>query len=185
MKKYDYRFNNELLKSFVGKTFNKYIHQEFVYTKTATLYVGFMIDNISYQIENDYEAIDYFGWDEEATTTKLYAKDWGSIVDAIGENASIASVDETIKSIKVINDHYSSFSHNEQDYDFWETRAIIFGLGEHEISFVKSDCWFSMEIEINKGNNLIDKLPDGKFILDDFNQSDKQHIEVEREIISF
>ena len=37
--------------------------------------------------------------------------------------------------------------------------------------------------EINKGYDLIDKVPDGKFILDDFTQSDKQKIETGREVI--
>ena len=40
-----------------------------------------------------------------------------------------------------------------------------------------------MEIEINKCYDLIDKVPDGKFILDDFTQSDKQKIETGREVI--
>lgn len=49
--------------------------------------------------------------------------------------------------------------------------------------FEKQDCFFSMEIEIRKGHNLIDTVDDGKKILDDFEQSDKQTIEVQREII--
>lgn len=183
MKKYDFRFDKELLQSFIGKTFNKYAHPQFVYTKAVSLYVGFMVNDVSYRIENDYEALDYFGWDGEATVLKLYEKDWDDIIKSWEDRACITEVQEKIKSITIVNDHYSSFKYNEQDYDYWETRAIIFNFGEYEVSFTKNDCWFSMEIEVNKGNNLIEKVPDGKFILEDFEQSDNQRVEVEREII--
>lgn len=183
MKKYDYRFNKDLLQSFIGKIFNKYVHPQFTYTKTATLYAGFMIDNNSYRIENDYEALDFFGWDNEATISKLYEINWDEMVKVWKDKACTTDVQETIKSITIVNDHYSSFKHNVQNYDYWETRSIIFNFGEYELSFTKGDCWFSMEIEINKGNNLINRVPDGKFILEDFEQSDNQRIGVEREII--
>lgn len=183
MKKYDFRFDTELFRSFVGKTFNKYIHDKFEYTNTATLYVGMMIDNISYEFENDYEEVDYFGWDGEATVSRFFEKDWDSIVSILGDNAVITSVNETIRSIRIINDHFMSYSNGEQDYDWWETRSIIFNFGDHEISFEKQDCWFSMEIEINKGKNLIEKISGGQFILEDHEQSEKQEIVTNREII--
>lgn len=182
MKQYDYRFDKNLLRSFVGKTFNRFVHPQFIYTKTATMYIGFMIDNVSYCIENDYESLDYFGWDNEATVTRLYEKPWQDIVEMWKDKASITEVQETIESITVINDHYSSFSNDVQNYDYWETRAIIFHFKDHEVAFTKSDCWFSMEIEISKGHDLLKYIPDGKFILDDFTQSKKQTISTEREI---
>ncbi len=183
MEKYDFRFDTELFRSFVGKTFNKYVHDKFEYTNTATLYVGIMIDDVSYEFENDYEEVNYFGWDSEATVSRFFEKDWNSIVSAIGDNAVITPVNETIRSIRIINDHFMSHAHGEQNYDWWETRAIIFDFGDHEISFEKQDCWFSMEIEINKGNHLEKKISDGQFILEDFEQSEKQVISTEREII--
>ena len=87
------------------------------------------------------------------------------------------------KDFTIINDCYTSKSYGNIDYEWKETRAIIFKLANTELMFEKQDCFFSMEIEIRKGHNLIDTVDDGKKILDDFEQSDKQTIEVQREII--
>ena len=64
MKTKDYRFNTELFKSFIGKNLNKYKHKKFLYTNTVTMFVGFMVDNVSYEISNDFEEVEYFGWDD-------------------------------------------------------------------------------------------------------------------------
>lgn len=183
MTKYDYRFDVNLFKSFIGKTFNKYKHHCFSYTNTVALYLGMMIDGEAYVFENDFEALDFFGWDGEATVSKFRKKEWDSILSSHPEDIVATEVNETIKSITIVNDHFTSYAYGKQNYDYWETRSVIFNFGDHELSFTKSDCWFSMEIEINKGYDLIDKVPDGKFILDDFTQSDKQKIETGREVI--
>ena len=184
MTKFDYRFNTDLFQSFIGKTFNKYKHHRFSYTNSVALYVGLMIGDKSYEIENDYEAMDYFGWDGEATVSRINQKEWDEILSMHPEDIVETIVGQPIKSITIVNDHFSSYAYGEQNYDYWETRAVIFDFGDHELSFTKSDCWFSVEIEINKGYKLIDKLPDGKFILEDFVQSNKQRIQVDREIIT-
>lgn len=55
---------------------------------------------------------------------------------------------------------------NNPEYEVWQTRAIIFKLDDlEEICFEKDSVWFSEEIIINRGHNLINAL-DGtnKFI---------------------
>lgn len=55
---------------------------------------------------------------------------------------------------------------NNPEYEVWQTRAIIFKLDDlEEICFEKDSLWFSEEIIINRGHNLINAL-DGtiKFI---------------------
>lgn len=74
MTEYDYRFDVNLFKSFIGKTFNKYKHHCFSYTNTVVLYAGMMIDGEAYVFENDFEALDFFGWDGEATVSKFRKK---------------------------------------------------------------------------------------------------------------
>ncbi len=178
----DYRFNQDLLKSFIGKTFNKYKHKKFSYTNTVSLYLGFMIDNVSYEISNDFEAVDFLDLDGEATICRVNQKDWNKILEN-KNNVIETEIEKEIKSITIINDNFISRSYGEINYDWWETRAIIFNVDQLEVSFEKTDCFFSMEIEINKGYDLINKVEDGKFILSGFEQSDEQTIEVNREII--
>jgi hypothetical protein len=178
----DYRFDQNLFKSFIGKTFNKYKHERFLFTNTVTLYLGFMIDNISYEISNDYEAVDFLDLDGEATICRINQKPWPEILSN-DDKVIETEIEKTIKSITIINDNFISKSYGKINYDWWETRAIIFNFGELEVSFEKTDCPFSMEIEVNKGYDLINKVEDGKFIISDFEQSDEQTIEVNREII--
>ena len=178
----DYRFDQNLLRSFIGKTFNKYKHKRFLFTNTVSIYLGFMVDNISYEICNDFEPVDFLDIDGEATICRINQKDWDKILEN-KNNVIETEIKKTIKSITIINDNFISRSYGEINYDWWETRAIIFNFGELEVSFEKQDCFFSMEIEVNKGYDLINKVEDGKFILSDFEQSEEQTIEVNREII--
>lgn len=183
MKINDYRFNQDLLKSFIGKTFNKYKHEKFLFTNTVTQTLGFMIDNKSYEINNDFEQVDFMGWDNEATICRINQTSWDSILPN-NEDVIETEINKEIKSITLINDHFVSRAHGVVDYDWWETRAVIFNFGELEVSFEKQDSFFSMEIEINKGYDLINKVEDGKFILSDFEQTEEQTIKVERETIT-
>lgn len=183
MKKYDFRIDSDRVKNLKNKMFNKYKHAEFEYTNTVTLYVGLMIDDVSYEICNDYEQLDYFGWDNEATVCRIKQKPWELILNNSTSEIVETNINDVIKEIIIVNDHYLSFNNGIQNYDLWETRAVIFDFGDYQLSFEKQDCWFSMEIEINKGENLIEKISDGKFILKDFEQSEKQTIKTERKII--
>lgn len=182
MKINDNRFDKDLLKSFKGKIFNKYKHEKFLFTNTVTQILGFVIDGNSYELSNDYELVDFMGWDNEATICRIKQKDWNEILSN-RDDVIETDINEKIKAITLVNDHFVSYSYGKIDYDWWETRAIIFNFGELEVSFEKQDCFFSMEIEINKGYDLINKVEDGKFILSDFEQSEEQTIEVSREII--
>ena len=182
MKTKDYRFNTELFKSFIGKNLNKYKHKKFLYTHTVTMFVGFMVDNVSYEISNDFKEVDYFGWDDEATVCRVSETPWSEILNG-EDDICETSLNQNIIGITIINDCYTSKSYGNIDYEWKETRAIIFKLANTELMFEKQDCFFSMEIEIRKGHNLIDTVDDGKKILDDFEQTDKQTIEVQREII--
>jgi len=183
MKKYDFRLNVDLLKSFVGEVFNKHIHEKFKYTNTVTSVVGFMVNEASFRFVNDFENVDFLGWDDEASVYKIEECKWDSIF-ASDIHTTTTNLEQVIKNIILINDHFSLFIDENWEYDWWETRAIIFCFKEFEISFEKQDCWFSQEIEINRGYNLIDKISDGQFILKDADLKSNQRIATERQIIS-
>ena len=180
MKKYDYRFDTNLLQSFIGQTFQFYKHKKFMYTNTVSVWLEFMIKNRLFRLNNDFEEIDYFGWDDEATICQLEEVDTSDSNNE--EDVVDTNVQEKIESIVLVDDHFCLTCYGKPEYDFWETRAIIFKFKEYEISFEKQDSWFSLEIEMNRGYNLIDKIEDEKFILEDFNQIDQQKLFVEREI---
>lgn len=48
---------------------------------------------------------------------------------------------------------------------------------------MKQDCWFSQEIEIYKGHDLLEKVGDGKGILADFDENEAKKVNVKRTIV--
>lgn len=178
----DNRIDKQMLSEFIGKNFNSYQHDEFLYTNTVTGIVGFKIDNKFYKLTNEYEKVDFLGLDSEATVSKFVECDLEEIQSLTESNMIEFIIDELITSITLVNDHYEVFTDNEIKYDWWETRAIIFKLAGRELAFEKQACWFSQEIVINKGYDLIDKLEDGKQIEEDFDESSST-IDVSREIV--
>ena len=125
---------------------------------------------------NDYEALDYFGLDGEATILSISASNWTAVESRFNNDIKETYIDEVVQKVILVNDH--TFSKN---YDMWETKAIVFCFKNFEICFEKQDCWFSMEIEIHKGHNSLNMIDDGKDILNDFDGSPS--VTIERTIV--
>ena len=176
MKQYDFRFDTELIKSFIGKTFTKYKHADFIVTDSVTGILGFEINHQVFELVNDYEALDYFGLDGEATILSIYKSNWTEVESRFNNDIKETYIDEVVQKVILVNDH--TFSKN---YDMWETKAIVFCFKNFEICFEKQDCWFSMEIEIHKGHNSLNMIDDGKDILNDFDGNTS--VTIERTIV--
>ena len=96
----DNRFDESLFRSFVGKKLTKIKHDEFLVTNTVTGIVGFMIDNDSFAMINDYETIDYLGWDNEACICRIAKNSWNEIHSFLeGREQNTREIDETIEKI--------------------------------------------------------------------------------------
>lgn len=177
MKKYDFRFDTTLIKSFLGKHFTKYKHAEFMYTNSVTGIVGFEIDDDVYELTNEYEAMDFLTLDNEATVFRISKTKWDNV------ESMVTTINEKIQKIILVNDHTTLKIEQNVAYDMWDTKAIIFCFNNHELCFAKQDCWFSQEIEIYKGHDLLKKTSDRKDILEDFKANETKSANVERVII--
>lgn len=182
MKQYDFRFDVALIESFIGKTLTKYKHAEFIYTNSVTGILGFEINNIVYELTNDFEAVDFLTLDGEATIFRLSKTKWDYVDSMINNDINQVDVGETIKKILLVNDHTILKIDENVAYDMWDTKAIIFCFENYEICFAKQDCWFSQEIEIYKGYGLLEKIGNGQGILSDFDANDTKKAFVERTI---
>ncbi len=186
MKTIDNRFDVDLFKSFIGKKLAKIKHDHFRATNTITGIVGFMVETESFAMINDYEEIDYLGWDNEACVCRIIKKPWDDIYSFLVGNEQIATeIDEVIRSISLVNDHIRSYVDGLQNYDLWETRAVIFYLDTYQISFTKQVCFFSMEIEVNRGCNLISKIETTDEFYDEDCLSDGQTLMIDREVLAY
>ena len=183
MKQYDFRFNTALIKSFIGKKLTKYKHAEFIYTNSVTTILGLEIDGKVFELTNDYEAMDFLALDNEATVFRIANSKWDAIEPRINNVINETNVNEIIHKIILVNDHTTLMFDQHVEYDMWDTKAIILCFENHEICFVKQDCWFSQEIEIYKGHDLLEKVGDGKGILADFDENEAKKVKVKRTIL--
>ena len=176
MKQYDFRFDTELIKSLIGKTFTKYKHADFIVTDSVKGILGFEINHQVFELVNNYEALDYFGLDGEATILSISTSNWTAVESRFNNDIKETYIDEAVQKVILVNDH--TFSKN---YDMWETKAIVFCFENFEICFEKQDCWFSMEIEIHKERDTLNVIDDGKDILNDFDENSS--VTIERTIV--
>ena len=176
MKQYDFRFDTELIKSFIGNTFTKYKHADFIIADSVTGILGFEINQQVFELVNDYEALDYFGLDGEATILSISQSNWTEVEPRFNNDIKEIYINEPVQKVVLVNDH--TFSEN---YDMWETKVIVFYFDGFELCFEKQDCWFSMEIEIHKGHDTLNVIDDGKDILNDFDRNTS--ISIERTIV--
>lgn len=183
MKKYDFRFDMKIIKSFIGGVFKKYKHVDYIYTNSVTGILGFEVDDNVFELINEYEAFDFLNLDDEATIFSISNSNWEKIDSTINNDINENIIKEKIKKVIVVNDHITFQNKETILYDMWDTKAIIFKFDNYEICFAKQDCWFSQEIEIYKGYDLLTKIGDGKEILSDFNEKDSKFINLERAII--
>lgn len=68
-----------MIKSLIGKTFTKYKHADFIITDSGTGILGFEINQQVFKLVNDYEALDYFGLDGEATILSISTSNWTAV----------------------------------------------------------------------------------------------------------
>jgi hypothetical protein len=89
-------------------------------------------------------------------------------------------VENRITEIRIVNENQRLFHHDEQIYDVYTVRGIIFVLEDgREISFEKP-IWFSEEIYIQKGYDLIEKFAPFEEFAEGWNED--YHGESSREI---
>ena len=164
MKSIDIRLKpNEttILKSFIGNKMHSYQHDEFNFTPTSSQAVSIAMDgDESYYLYSFTEVQDYFGTPEDVAVWS-FTKEKLPIIDH--KSFISTPVDETIKGIKIIQENQRVYRGDEQTYDVWVTRGIIFDLGDREIAFEK-DTWFSEQIIVHRGYDLISQFaPAEKF----------------------
>ena len=153
MKKIDIRLNqNEmsLLRSMVGQEFSAFLHDEFQYTQSSSQAVELVISGTPYYIYSFTEEQDYFGSTEDVAVLSLSSEKLPIIDKKSFINTPVKKV---INDIILIQENQRVYEKNNQIYDVWLTRGIVFIFDDRQIAFEK-DIWFSEEIIIHRGYDL-------------------------------
>ena len=167
MKKIDIRLNHDeiaLLKSFIGTEFKSISHESFIFTNSVSGTVQFNINNKIFYLYSDIEPLEHFGSIED---TAIWSLETQKYVGVNVENFVTTPIKEIIRKIILVQENQRIYENEEQTYDVWVTRGIIFDFGNHQISFEKA-IWFSEEIYIQKGYNLIEKFTPTENFLEDW-----------------
>ena len=171
MKTIDIRFDSALIHKWIGKEFIKYKCDDFNFTNSVTQIVGLYIGDEIYSLTNIQEAVDYFGFVEDMSVSKITKVEDSAIKSAFKNVEMISTpVGEEITSVKIVNEQQTMAINGEPAYEVWLTRAIIFEVGGREISFEKDTVPFSEEITIRKGYKLIDKISDNDDFLEEWDE---------------
>lgn len=155
------------LKSIVGKQLISINHDPFVFSNTSSQIVQINTNSDTFYLYSFTEPIDHFGATEDVAVWSFESERYRS-VDR--KKFIETPFKETIKSVSVIQENQQLCKSDEILYDVWLTRGIIIDFGEHQLSFEKS-VWFSEDIRIQKGYELINKFtPVADFVNDDWDK---------------
>ena len=186
MKQIDIRFSASdmsLIQSMIGKRLIKYKCDPFEFSTSVYGIVGIALEDSTYAFTNLIEVMDYYGEQEDVALFKMKRIPFSSIHSLIQNQAMVETpVDSIISEIIVVNEQQQLFENDEQIYEVLLTRGIIFIFEDgHELSFEKS-IWFSEDIAVEKGYNLIERFTP----VDEFSEgwSGEYRGECSRELIS-
>ena len=162
MNKIDVRFSVsdiDLIRSMLSKKMLKYKCDPFLYSPSVYGIIGVAIEDASFAFTNNTEVMDYFGEQEDVAVFRVAPKPYDEIHSRIQDQDMIETVvDSTVSQITVVNEVQRLFEKNSLTYEVYVTRGIIFRFEDgHELSFEKN-IWFSEDITIKKGYDLIQQF---------------------------
>lgn len=173
-----------VFKSMIGKRFEKYKCDPFVYSPMVYGIVGIYVDGTAYKLTSLCETVmRFFNTDDMAVfrieqTTDAEIK---SFMDN-GELIEIP-VSSKIVAIDIVTDH-QKLEHNDEVRSLDYSVGIVFHLeDEREISF-EIKTWFSEMITIGKGYKLIEKFEPVDDFLEEWENCDGYAAKCERETVS-
>ena len=162
MEKIDVRFDEQMiavLKSMVGT--NLIQIRKPMNDKVIFFIAGIRTDSGWHALTNLLEVRDYFGVKEDVAVFRLeeYSDEkYNSLVKNLLVKIVDIPINQRIREIQVINEHQMLFCGDEQIYDVWLTRGVIFILDDgFEVAFEKS-VWFSEFIYFIAGESVIKKF---------------------------
>lgn len=162
MKKINLQFDVEsmkTIKNMIGKTMLKYKCDPFEFSTSVYGIIGIELEDSSYAFTNTVTAMDYYGKKEDVAVFKMENMSFKAIKSMIqNQNMLETPVNSIIADVLVVNEEQQLFENNLQTYEVLITRGIIFIFKDkHELSFEK-DIWFSEDITVEKGYNLIQRF---------------------------
>ena len=172
-----------IFKNMIGKRFEKYKCDPFVYSPMVYGIVGIYVDGAVYKLTSLCEPIKrFFNTDEVAVLRIVQTTD--AEVKSFMDNGELIEtpVSSKIVAIDIVTDH-QKLEHDEEKQSLDYSVGIVFHFeDEREISF-EIKTWFSEMITIEKGYKLIDKFESIDDFLEEWEDCNGYAAKCEREIV--
>ena len=142
-----------LLKQLPGKKLEYIVHERFLNTNLVYFVVKVKVEPIDpFYFYSCTEKLDYYGSTEDVAVMSIVSEppfeyDQLDLIET--------PINETIHSIDLVQENQQEFCGDEQEYDNYVTRGIIFNFDDSQLSIEKS-IWFSESFVIGRGTNLIE-----------------------------
>lgn len=170
----------KILQATVGNTLENIKHDTFIFSNTSSQAVKIDMTNASFYLYSFTEPLDYYGSQEDVAVWSIEEKTYPLITNKSFINTPIK---EKVVKTQIVQEHQMLFENSRQTYDIWLTRGIIFNFGEHEVAFEKP-VWFSEDIVIWKGYDLIEKFQPVENICKTEKWKDGARMECSRKVIT-
>ncbi len=173
-----------IFRSMLGKQFDKFKCDPFIYSPAVYGIIGLYIDGSAYKLTATCENVRRFFNDESVAAyhiTETADQEIKSYMD--GGKLIETPISGKITAIDIINDH-QTVTHGEKSTSFDHSVGVIFHLEDtREISF-EIKTWFSEMITVEKGYRLIEKLTSTDDFLEEWEGCDGYTAECHHEIIT-
>lgn len=162
MKQIDVRFSEQEmidLQGMIGKRMFKYKCDPFIFSTAVYGIIGIQLENAEYAFTNLVAVMDYYGGLEDVALFKLRRVPFDNIRSFFQGKVMVETpVDSVIRSIKVVNERQRLYEDDILTYEVFVTRGVIFIFEDgHELA-IEKDIWFSEDMIVDKGYNLIDNF---------------------------
>lgn len=184
VKTVDFRIGDDsvaVLRNMVGKKFNSYTHDEFVFAPHVYGAIMVTVGGVGYQINCDFEACDYFGDATDAGRFYVFPSSTGSFKSQVFDVGAVTvPVGETISDVIVVNEEEVMNKPNREPFTFRYTKAIAFIYGCRGFAVEMSDAVMVTLNLITSTNVLHELAPVG----DDIDEDERDVFTATREYVS-
>lgn len=168
-----------ILAGMVGKRFEKYCCDEFVFSPAVYQIVGLCVDGRTFALLNETQELDYFGSVDDVAVISVKEVSPGEIRSHIvGGEMVETPVDQIIEDVIVVTDTECMSKDGTDLYRYDFTAAIAFVLSDRQIVFER-DCWFSEDFLIFRGQGAFGKI---KTAEENASKSNTLDVRMERKI---
>lgn len=142
-----------ILKQLPGKKLEYIVHERFLNSNLVYFLVKVKVETIDpFYFYSHTEVLDYYGSPEDVAVMSIVSE---PPLECEQLELIETPINETIRSIDLVQENQQEFCGDEQEYDNYVTRGTIFNFDDSQLSIEKS-IWFSESFVIGRGTNLIE-----------------------------